>query len=108
LSTSVTSGTLVLGDVGKPLIISAGGYNMTGATVTLLISIGPIGSPSVALTPCVVSGDGLSVTYTTTGPTGGSPDFTASGNWNLQLEVSNPPALPWLSPPGSIFVYPHL
>ena len=105
MSTSVTSGTLVLGDVGKPVIIYAGGYSMTGATVSLLISQG--GVPST-LTPCVVSVDGLSVTYTTTGPSGSPPDFTAMGLWNVQLEVINPPANPWYSPPGTIFVFPHL
>jgi hypothetical protein len=104
---AVTSGTLVLGDVGKPLVINAGGYNMTGGTVTLIISR-PFGAAPKRLTPCVVSVDGLSVTYTTTGPDGSPPDFTSSGEWNVQLEVVKSPADPWLSPPGTIFVFPHL
>ncbi len=100
MSTSVTSGTLVLGDVGKPLIVNAGGLNMTGATVMLLISQD---GPPKTLGPLVISSDGLFATYTTTGA-----DFTSSGLWNVQLQFVNPPANPWLSPPGTIFVFPHL
>jgi len=99
--TSVTSGTLVLGDVGKPLVISAGGLNLMGATVSLLISQGA--ASSVTLGPLAISSDGIFATYTTTGT-----EFTSSGLWNLQLQVVNPPANPWFSPPGTIFVFPHL
>lgn len=103
-NSSLVSGTLVAGDVGKPITINAGGYSLANATCTLWISPGDLGrSPAVQLSPLTVSEDGLSATYITTGT-----DFPSGGRWNVQLEVINPPADPWKSPPGWFYVAPSL
>lgn len=85
--------TVVIPQVSKGLVISvsSGGYNMTGYTATLLLQpqentgVGP----TVPLT-LVVSGDGLSGTYTTTGM-----EFSTSGFYNAQLKITN----------GSVLLY---
>ena len=83
--------TIVIPQVTKGLVISvsSGGYVMTGYTATLLLQpqvsqgVGP-----TVLLPLVVSGDGLSGTYTTTGT-----EFTTAGFYNAQLKITNGPIL---------------
>lgn len=91
---------MTAGDVGVQIVCNAGGYNLTGATCTLLAAPGPPERPGTAETfgPMTVSGDGSTATYTTTGT-----DFVSGGNWNLQLRVvvgNNT----FTSPAGTLFV----
>ena len=111
LASCLTAGSLTAGEVGKPLIISAGGtYSMTGASVVVRVSPGnstpgAVLQPSFALTgSTVVNAGGLTVTYTTV-----AGDFAIGGIWwNIQLVVTNPPAAPFISGPGYFYVYPAI
>ena len=96
--------SIVAQSEGVGVEISAGGFNMTGGTVTLLAAPGTLQPGSaLSLTPLAISGDGLTVTYITTGT-----EFIQSGPWQVQLQVAMSSSEVYLSPPGDLYVYPRL
>lgn len=94
---------MTAGDIGVQIVISAGGFNMTGATLSLLAAPGKTMPTSpITLTGLTIAPDGLTATYTTSGT-----DFTTGGSWQLQLRVVDGTAL-FTSQIGTIFVSPLL
>lgn len=97
---------MTVGDKGVAIVVDAGGFNMSGATATLLAAPGTnpatVGT-ALRLTPVVIASDGLTATYTTTGA-----DFLEGGPWQLQLEVATVAGQDLASRPGQIYVYPLL
>lgn len=94
------------GDKGVAIVIDAGGFNMLGATATLLAAPGSrpnaIGA-AIRLTPLAIASDGLTATYTTTGM-----DFLEGGPWQVQLEVATSVGQVLSSAPSQIYVNPLL
>lgn len=74
---------MTAGDKGVVLVVSAGGYDLTGATCTLLAQPkSPADGVGIRLTPMVVADDGLTAAYTTIGT-----DFTVGGDWEVAIEA---------------------
>lgn len=95
---------MTAGDTGVELAVSAGGYDLTGATCTLLAAPqSPQVGTGIRLTPCVVSDDGLSATYTTTGS-----DFTISGDWVVALEAVPAAGGLFTGDPDNFYVFPRI
>ena len=96
---------MTAGDQGVQLVCDSNGYNMTGATVTLIAAPrSPQKGASVRLSPLTVADDGLTADYITTGT-----DFTVGGQWFLQLEVvPSVSGEKFTSPEVPFWVYPHL
>lgn len=100
------NGSLTAGDVGITIVIDAGGYDLTGATCTLLAAPGSTPSclgAAERLTPLTITDDGFYATYMTTGA-----DFTTGGPWQLQLEVATSSGDVFTSPPAAFYVNPLL
>lgn len=96
---------MTAGDEGVVLRIDAAGYVMTGAVCTLIAAPkSPARGSTIRLTPLVVSDDGLTAEYTTTGT-----DFTIGGEWSLQLEVlPSSSSDKFTSPEVPFWIFPHL
>lgn len=95
---------MTAGDVDVVLRIDAAGFVMTGATCTLIAAPkSPTRGGTIRLTPLTVSLDGLTCDYTTTGT-----DFTAGGEWSLQLEVLPSGGGKFTSPEVPFWIFPHL
>lgn len=96
---------MTAGDIGVVLQCNAGGYVLTGATCTLIAAPkSPQKGGTIRLTPLVVSDDGLSADYTTTGD-----DFTAGGEWSFQLEaIPSGGGDKFTSPEVPFWIFPHL
>lgn len=79
--------TIVLPQTSKgiQIVVSSGGYNMSGLTAKLLmqpqLSTGP--GTTVSL-PLVVASDGMSASYVTTGS-----EFTVAAFYTAQLKVTD-------------------
>lgn len=97
---------MTVGDKGVVIVVDAGGYDMTGATATLLAAPGEnpdaIGT-GIRLAPMTIAPDGLTASYPTTGV-----DLQESGPWQIQLEVQTAAGQVFTSAPGSIYVNPLL
>lgn len=93
-------------DKGTAIVVDAGGYILTGGTATLLAAPGQnpntIGA-GIRLSPMVISSDGLTAVYTTTGT-----DFLEGGPWMLQLNLSTAAGEVFSSAPAPIYVNPLL
>lgn len=69
---------------GMAIAVQSGGFVMTGYTATLLLGLDTgSGTGTVVSLPLVVSGDGLSGTYTTVGG-----EFATPGLYDAQLKIS--------------------
>lgn len=96
---------MTVGDKGVAITLDAGGFSLAGSTCALLAAPGlfqPLGAP-MELTPLTLSANALMATYTTTGT-----DFTASGEWSLQLQVKTASGQIYTSAPVSLYVNPLL
>ena len=91
---------MTAGDVGVAMVLSSGGFNMTGGSAVLIAAPGRVyPGPPLRLTPLVISSDGLFATYTTTGT-----DFLVGGWWQVQLEVTTASGQVQTSPPTLIYL----
>lgn len=87
------------------IVIDAGGYNMTGSTVSLLAAPGRYNTMgnALALSPVTVAEGGLLGLYEQTGN-----DFLEGGPWLLQLRIMTTDGQVLTSPPRKIYVFPRL
>lgn len=88
-----------LGEIGRTISIDSGGYDLTGATMTVIIT-----SPSGTKTPysATLAANNLSVTILTT-----APMFPTIGNYQVQLQYVKA-GVTLLSLIGTISVQPSL
>ena len=96
---------MTAGSKGIAIVIDAGGYNMTGATCSLIAAPGDwlqadVSPPSnaIVLTPVTVQPWGLTAVYTTTGT-----DFLTGGPWSFWLRVVTA-GLTEISPPSVRYI----
>lgn len=94
---------MTAGDEGVVFTLSAGGYDLTGATCTFIAAPVQQGAQALRLTPCVVQPDGMTAEYISTGT-----DFTVGGPWTGQLEVVPGVGAKFTSPQAGFYVNPHL
>jgi hypothetical protein len=93
------------GDIGATIAIDTGGYNIIGATCTLIAAPGklPAIGQGTRLSPITASASGLIGYYRSTGR-----EFTQGGLWQMQLEVLGADGSKYLSPPRKIYIFPRL
>jgi hypothetical protein len=96
---------MTAGARGVSIVIDAGGWNMTGATCSLIAAPGDwlqadVSPPAnaIVLTPVTVQPWGLTAVYTTTGM-----DFLTGGPWTFWLKVVTD-SLTEISPPAVRYV----
>ena len=94
---------MTVDDVGVSIVIDMGGYVApAGSTATLLAAPGWMTTgPGVRLEPLVISTDGLTATYVTTGT-----DFTVRGEWTLQVQVKTSAGDVYTSKPMPFYIGP--
>jgi len=91
--------------LGRALLLNAGGFDMTGCTVTILAAPGnslDLGVP-LRLTPVGIFEDGLLAVYREI-----ADEFAIGGEWTLQLEVATTAGDLFTSPPELVYFPPVL
>ena len=95
---------MTAGDIGTTIICNAGGYDLTGATATIIATPGPFNAPGEPLTlsPTTISEDGQNAIYTTTA----TGTLTAGGPWEFRLRVVTNTGEVFTSAPARVYIFP--